>query len=182
MNFLHRASVLTLLAAAPFCCDADEARECRVDEVEEHVKQQYALYGPQSRRREYFGFIYWHDGIIASAITRSSECRDDHCTLDTTAAARLIPRGARVLGEWHTHPHESGSRTLSREDVRGARNNGHIRCYRAFFSQPDGKIFAWDPQQSSVPSAMASRTELGNYRQPVAQERSGAVQYVSRLQ
>ena len=181
MNILRRASVLTLLVAAPICCIADEPAECFTDEVQAHVIEQYGIYGPQSRTHEYFGFIYRYEGVIASAITRSSECKDEHCTLDTAAAARLIPRGSRVLGEWHTHPHENGSRSLSKEDVRGARNNGHIRCYRAFFSQPDGKIFGWDPQRTSVPSAMASLAPLGNYHQPVALERTAEVKYASRL-
>lgn len=75
-----------------------------------------------------------------------------------------VPLSAKVLGEWHTHPH-GGSRSLSKEDVRGAYNNHHISCYVAFYSTPSGEIYAWSPRHLSVPVAMASRMPLANYRE-----------------
>ena len=141
------------------------ASQCPVAEVTDHVRELFARFGPQSSSREYFGFVFRLDGKIESAVVRSSKCTsDDRCTTNTAGAARAIPRGARVLGEWHTHPAATGSRGLSAEDVRGARNNRHIPCYRAYYSTPAGDIYAWDAGQSSVPTAMNSREHVGNFR------------------
>lgn len=137
---------------------------CTDAEVIAHVRDQYMLYGPQSQKHEYFGFIYRYRGTIESSLMRSTECRGVYkCTLNTAAAAARIPKGAQVLGEWHTHPHIKGSRSLSANDVRGAHNNHRLRCYAAFYSGPTGNIYRWEPRSSSVPVAMASRVELGNY-------------------
>ena len=100
---------------------------CFQEQVEAHVREQFGIYGPQSATREYFGFIYWHNGTIESAVTRSRECETSgKCIVDSSEAGALIPRGSKVLGEWHTHPHIEGSSSLSREDVRGAYSNRHI--------------------------------------------------------
>jgi len=173
MNFLVRASVL-LLMAVPLCCDADE---CFADEVEAHVLEQFSIFGPFSTDREYFGFIYRHEGVIASAVSRGGKCRGTQsCGVRTRAAAALIPKGARVLGEWHTHPRAMSAQNLSPEDVRGAYNNRHFHCYRAFYSESDGDIHSWNPHESSVLRAMASTVRLGSYRQLVAPALSAAVQ------
>jgi hypothetical protein len=37
----------------------------------------------------------------------------------------------------------------------------------AFYSTPEGEIYAWNPNRVSVPIAMASRTPVGNYKQAV---------------
>jgi hypothetical protein len=174
VNLLTRMSVLVLLITAPFCCEADD---CFAEEVEAHVMEQFSIYGPLSTNREYFGFIYRHEGVIASAISRGRRCRwTQPCEVDTRAAAALIPRGATVMGEWHTHPHATSAQNPSPEDVRGAHRNRHFRCYRAFYSQSDGDICSWDLKETAVPAAVASLVRLGNYRQPVAQVQSGAVQ------
>lgn len=141
------------------------AHDCDVDVVHDHVQEQFAHYGPLSAKREYFGFIYLHDGKVASAVVRGSECRgDDRCTIDTAEAARAIPKLARVLGEWHTHPLRSGSHLLSADDLRGARQLRHIPCYQAYYSTPRGEIYAWNITETSVPSAMATRMHLGNFK------------------
>jgi hypothetical protein len=77
-------------------------------------------------------------------------------------AGSRIPSGAKVLGEWHTHPH-GGAPQLSHHDERGAHRNRHVRCYTAFYSNPGGQIFAWNPAETSVPTAMASRERVGRY-------------------
>jgi len=154
-----------LLAAVAACCNADELPGCFAAEVDAHVLGQFALYGPLSRNREYFGYIYLHQGVIASAVSAGGLCKwTVRCEVSTPEAAASIPGGARVLGEWHTHPHSSGSRSLSAADVRGAHANRHIRCYRAFFSRSNGEIVAWSPDASEVKMAMASLVRLGNYR------------------
>jgi hypothetical protein len=125
------------------------------------VREQFAKFGPLSSRREYFGFIYLVDGRIASAVVRGRECRNgDRCTVNTAGAARSIPRGARLLGEWHTHP-AIGSHVLSIDDVRSVRHFRNIPCYQAYYSTPRGNIYAWDVAQTSVPAAMATRVHLG---------------------
>jgi len=140
------------------------AEECDAEAVRTHVREQFRIYGPQSEKHEYFGFIYRIDGEVASAVVRGSTCRGpDDCMVDTGQAAKRIPRGAKVLGEWHTHPHNLGVGRLSIEDVRGAEHNAHIRCYTPFYAASNGKYYTWDPQRSSVPVAMARRTELGSY-------------------
>jgi hypothetical protein len=158
MHTVARLALIAAMAASTFCCRADEARaNCWRDAVEAHVRQQYLVYGPQSIKREYFGFMFVRNGVIGSAITRSPECKaPDQCRLNTAPAARLIPAGAKVLGEWHTHP-RGGSASLSMDDVQGAHHNRNISCYIAYYSKPSGEIYAWDPAQTSVPSAMASR-------------------------
>jgi len=148
-----------------FCARAaSEESDCLRKEVEVHVREQFALFGPQSEHHEYFGFIYLHNGVIGSAVTRSAPCRGEKCVVDSAQALRSIPKPAKVLGEWHTHPH-GGSPSLSREDVRGAYSNRHISCYIAFYSAPAGEIYAWNPNRVSVPVAMASRAPVGNYKE-----------------
>jgi hypothetical protein len=166
MNGLQRIALVCLLAGAAFCCDAGkpDAAYARED-VDAHVLAQFAVYGPLSKQHEYFGYVYLGDGALASAVVRGSQCSMRICAVDSTAAARLIPRGARVLGEWHTHPHR-GSSQLSEEDVRGAHSNLHIRGYVAYYSKPNGDILAWDPREDRVPDAMASAVRIGNYRNP----------------
>jgi hypothetical protein len=167
-NPVNLEPVNKLLAAVsiaiPLLCRAsDSSSPCPYEEVEAHVLREFAIYGPQSDRREYFGFVYQREGLIDSAVARSSECRNPElCVVNVGAAATRIPGGATVLGEWHTHPHD-GARSLSEPDVRGAYNNRHIRCYRAYYSNPFGEIYAWSPQGTSVPTAMNSRVYLGNY-------------------
>jgi hypothetical protein len=142
--------------------------ECARAEVLAHVQEQFRLYGPLSLKREYFGFVYRFNGAIQSSVTQGHVCGTNHaCGVDTTPAAKGIPPGAKVLGEWHTHPRDDGSRNLSTEDVRGAYGNRRIRCYTAHYSQPDGDIHSWDINSDSVPVAMVSRVRLGNYRDHV---------------
>jgi hypothetical protein len=167
MKYLARASVLLLLGITSGSCQSEEAPECAPEEVEAHVLEQFNLYGPLSRKREYFGFIYRLDGVIASATTRGNICRwNQPCEVNTRRAADKIPAGAKVLGEWHTHPHEAGSQLLSDADVRGANDNRHIRCYRAFFSTASGEILSWEPNNLIVSVAMATAVKMGNYRRP----------------
>jgi len=162
------AAILLLSAGAVRANPSEgQADGCFRDEVLAHVRAQFAVYGPLSVLQEFFGFIYVHEGVIGSAVTRSGKCRQGNCLTDTRAAAERIPRRAKVLGEWHTHPHD-GSVSLSEHDVQGARNNRHIRCYTAFYSRPDGEILSWQPAASSVPTAMASRVTIGNYRERLA--------------
>jgi hypothetical protein len=159
-------SVWTLLAANPLAL-AGEATPaaCFEDEVLLHVRTQFAIYGPRSSQYEYFGFIYRKDGRVDSAVTHDFGCRGQtECVVNTGFALKRIPKGAKVLGEWHTHPHFHGSDALSMEDVRGAQANRHIRCYTAFYSSPDGDIYRWNLDAPTVAAAMASRTRLGNYR------------------
>ncbi len=138
------------------------AAQCAVVAVQEHVREQFARFGPLSVDREYFGFIYLSEGKVASAVVRGNECRTgDRCVIDIAGAARAIPPRAKVLGEWHTHPAKAGSRALSADDVRGARHHRHISCYQAYYSTPQGDIYAWDVTQSSVPAAMATRVHVG---------------------
>jgi hypothetical protein len=138
--------------------------DCNVAAVVSHVQEQFRIYGPKSQKHEYFGFIYRVDGELASAVVRGGECRGpDGCTVDTSPAARRIPRRAKVLGEWHTHAHLNGSDSLSILDVRGAHHNAHIRCYSAYYAGPRGQIHSWNPDSTSVPVAMATRASLGNY-------------------
>lgn len=140
--------------------------------------EQFSIYGPLSTDREYFGFVYRHEGVIASAISRGSVCRwTQACEVNTRIAAALIPKGAKVLGEWHTHPHATGSQGLSAEDVRGANSNLHIRCYRAFYSKSNGEIYSWNLEATLVQAAMASSVGLGNYRRQVARPPGLEVQY-----
>jgi hypothetical protein len=165
MNVVRRLFLATALLATALHGNAKSpAPECLAKEVEAHVLRQFGIYGPLSANREYFGFIYLHDGVIGSAVTRSQVCaKGGYCSVDSKEAVRSIPQEAKVLGEWHTHPHH-GSRSLSGDDVRGAYNNRHIGCYFAFYSTPSGAIYAWNANRISVPVAMASRTRIGNYR------------------
>jgi hypothetical protein len=166
MILLRRAFVTGLLASAMSCGYAQETPpDCWRDEVAAHVQLQFEIYGPKSTQYEYFGFIYRLHESIGSAVTRSSKCQaSGNCTLDTRHAAQRIPAHAKVLGEWHTHS-RNGSMMLSELDVRGAYGNRGISCYAAFFANPAGRIYAWDPRQTSVPTAMHSLHLLGEYRQ-----------------
>lgn len=165
MNIARRGFLAVGLIVIALCASTQSgASECLRKEVEAHVREQFAIYGPRSADHEYFGFIYLQDGIIGSAVTRSRPCHGAKCMVDSGEALRSMPKSAKVLGEWHTHPHD-GAKGLSREDVWGAYNNRHISCYLAFYSTPDGAIYTWDPKHVAVPSAMASRAPLGNYNE-----------------
>ncbi len=156
-----------ILVAASLSARAGDATPaaCFEDEVLFHVRAQFALYGPRSSQYEYFGFIYRKDGRVDSAVTRGSSCRDQtECVVNTGFARARIPKGAKVLGEWHTHPNFHESDALSMEDVRGAQANRHIRCYTAFYSSHDGDTYRWNLDAPTVAAAMASRTRIGNYR------------------
>ena len=170
--------IFLLWLVAPLCCTAnEESSGCRRAEVEAHVTRQFEIYGPLSIGHEYFAFVYRFNGSIGSAVIRGRSCPDSRsCGVNSAAAASAIPRGAKVLGEWHTHP-KGGSTTLSADDVRGAYNNRHIRCYVAFYSKPNGEIYAWDPDKTSVPTAMASRKLVGNFVAKLAEPADEAVRY-----
>lgn len=160
-------TALVLFAATAAAGSPDSRHEataaCALDRVHGHVRDQFAQFGPQSANREYFGFIYLFDDQVASAVVRGKECRSaDRCITRIDAAARAIPKGAKLLGEWHTHPMSSGSSALSADDVRGARHYRHIPCYEAYYSTPRGEIYMWNVTRTSVPSAMATRVHLGN--------------------
>jgi len=170
MKYLARVSILLLLGITAYACPAETSSECFAAEVETHVLEQFRIHGPLSRNREYFGFVYRLDGEIGSAITRGAVCRlPASCEVNTRRAAEKIPTGAKVLGEWHTHPHESGSLQISDADVRGANDNRRIRCYRAFYSTADGDVLSWDPNAGKVSIAMSTAVRLGNYRRSRAE-------------
>lgn len=182
MTTAKHSGLTTLICALTLCCGAiAEAQECPVRAVvDAHARQQFSIYGPQSIDREYFGFIYLLDDTIGSAVIQGRKCPDKRdCGLNTAEAATLIPRGAKVLGEWHTHP-RGGSAALSTADVRGAYNNRHIRCYVAFYSKPDGEVYAWDPHQTSVPTATATLTRIGNFHEKLVEPANEPVRYADR--
>jgi hypothetical protein len=157
---------IAILLAASLTVQAGELppEPCFEGEVLHHVRVQFASYGPRSKQNEFFGFIYRKDGRVEGAVTYGRECRgQSDCTVNPAFALARVPKGAKVLGEWHTHPH-IGTRELSAADVRGAHANRHIRCYAAFYSSPDGAIYRWSTNATSVPTAMESRTQVGNYR------------------
>jgi hypothetical protein len=163
MRVMNRGHIAALLLAICAGAQADPAVPgCFWPEVQAHVRQQFAIYGPLSIQNEYFGFIYRRDALISSAVTRSAKCESWICELDVGKAGALIPVGARVLGEWHTHPHD-GSAQLSIYDVRGAYQNHNLECYAAYYSKPNGDILAWYPRRTSVATAMASGVLIGNY-------------------
>jgi len=146
--------VLVGLSAAAHAEDEQHSSPdpaCPRSEVLAHVQAQFRLYGPLSERREYFGFIYRSNGEVESSVAMGRVCGNNHvCGIKIAPAAKGIPAGAKVLGEWHTHPLVDGSRNLSVQDVRGAFHNRHIRCYTAFYSAPNGDIYRWDVSQTSV--------------------------------
>ena len=157
---LGAAWILLAVSLSARAGDATPAA-CFEDEVLLHVRAQFAIYGPRSSHYEYFGFIYRKDGRVDSAVTHDFGCRGQmKCVVNTAFALARVPKGAKVLGEWHTHPHH-GSRSLSKDDVRGAYSNRHISCYRAFYSTPSGEIYQWSVDLTSVPMAMASRVRVG---------------------
>lgn len=165
MNTLSRASMTALLVGIIGAASAAEPADCFAAEVEDHVLRQFDLFGPMSEDREYFGYIYRAEGVIRSAVTKGARCVwTRQCEVRTRAAAKQIPQGAKVLGEWHTHAHISGSSHLSEADVHGANDNRHIRCYRAFFGTSDGHVLSWDVNQSQPAAAMKSFVGLGSYR------------------
>jgi hypothetical protein len=162
-------SVWILLAASLWARAGDATPAgCFEDEVLLHVRAQFAVYGPRSSDYEYFGFVYRKGGRIDSAVTSTHSCRDQsECVVNTAFALRRIPKGAKVLAEWHSHPHFHGLDTLTPDDVSGARANRHIRCYSAFYSSSRGDIYRWSLDSLTVPEAMASRILVGNYRKSV---------------
>lgn len=165
MTRLARTPILALLSITALCCHAKDPASCFEAEVEAHVLEQFRIFRPESKKREYFGFIYRINGVIASATTAGMVClKGGICEVNPRRAARKIPAGAKVLGEWHTHPQVTGSLRLSAADVRGAHANRGVRCYRAFFSTARGDIIEWDPNEVRVSEAMASSKRLGNSR------------------
>ena len=174
MNLIHRLSLALALLSIAIQGEASElTADCSQAAVEAHVREQFALYGPRSGNHEYFGFIYLHEGVIGSAVIRSRACtQTGRCVVDSGRAIESVPKTAKLLGEWHTHPHH-GSRSLSKDDVLGAYSNRNISCYRAFYSTPSGEIYRWSANHISVPTAMASRVHIGDYTDLTGQASPG---------
>ena len=164
MNALIRLSLILTVAACAACTHPNYfSPACTNPGLDDHVRQEFAVYGPQSGNREYFAFIYEQQGSFGSAVVRGKECRgSEQCTVDPRGAVALIPKGASVVGEWHTHP-RIGSPSLSSLDVRAAHHNRHLSCYTPYYSNPVGDIYAWNPELDSVPTAMYSRVLIGTY-------------------
>ncbi|HUQ09638.1 MAG TPA: hypothetical protein VM146_04930 [Steroidobacteraceae bacterium] len=168
MSSWFRALLASLLLAV--CSGAPAAeplQACDREKIAAHARLEFEIYGPLSAEVEYFGFIFYDGERFRSAVVRSRKCHGGNCVVHVDEAGKRIPRGARVLGEWHTHPHD-GAPQLSEHDVRGAHRNHHVRCYIAFYSNPDGEIFAWSPAETSVPTAMFSRASVGIYGNEIA--------------
>lgn len=153
---------LLLLACCAGATAADSFDSCDHEKMAAHARVEFEIYGPLSVGVEYFGFIFDDGERLRSAVVRSRRCYDGNCVVNVAAAGGQIPKRAKVLGEWHTHPH-NGAPQLSEYDVRGAHRNRKVRCYTAYYSNPDGEIFAWNPAKASVPTAMASRASIGIY-------------------
>ena len=162
MFLASRAILAALLLGACVTAGAGDSPQCLSESVEVHVRQQFALFGPLSINHEFFGFIYRVDGSIDSAVVRGSRCVARSCVVDIARAAAMIPAGAAILGEWHTHPRH-GDVPLSEQDVLGAYRNRNLGCYAAYYSAPDGEIYSWSPRRGSIRTAMASRIHIGNY-------------------
>src|SRR5690554_4200748 len=112
MNVARRVSLAVGIIVISLCSAAQSgASDCLRGAVEAHVREQFSIYGPKSAHHEYFGFVYLQDGIMGSAVVRSRPCHDAKCAVDSAEALRSMPRSAKVLGEWHTHPHH-GSQSL----------------------------------------------------------------------
>jgi hypothetical protein len=163
VSFLVRACLASLLFA---CCAgataADSSVDCEHEKIAAFARLEFEIYGPFSTDVEYFGFIFRDGERFRSAVVRSRRCGIDTCVIHVDEAGKTIPKGAMVLGEWHTHPRD-GAPQLSEYDVRGAYRNRHVRCYSAFYSNPKGEIFEWNPARTSVTTAMASRARVGKY-------------------
>jgi hypothetical protein len=162
MFLASRASIAVLLATVCVGVNASDAPQCRSDSIEAHVRQQFAAFGPLSVNHEYFGFIYRLGADLDSAVVRGSRCVARSCVIDVARAGALVPAGAVIVGEWHTHP-RNGEARLSEQDVLGAYRNRNLGCYSAFYSEPDGAIYSWNPRRGMVTTAMASRIHIGDY-------------------
>jgi hypothetical protein len=164
MNALIRLSLTLTLAACSACTHPSYfSPACTNPGLDDHVRQEFAVYGPQSGNHEYFAFIYELQGSFGSAVVRGNKCRGtEQCVVDTAGAVAQIPKGANVVGEWHTHPH-IGAPSLSSLDVRGAHHNHRLSCYTPYYSNPSGDIYAWNPELDSVPTAMSSLVRIGTY-------------------
>lgn len=157
--------ILLLLLIVPAGSQAGATPDsCLDDTVLQHVLSEFRHYGPRSRESEYFGFIYRKDGLVSSVVTAGDSCASQtDCAVNPIFALRRLPAGAQVIGEWHTHP-GAGTDAMSVDDVHGAHANVRMRCYSVFYSGPGGQIYRWDPRETTVPGAMASRVSIGNYR------------------
>jgi hypothetical protein len=173
MFLATRASIAVLLLSVSVNATAGDAPQCSSDSVEAHVRQQFSTFGPLSVNHEYFGFIYRLGDTFDSAVVRGSRCVARSCVIDVAQAGQAIPAGAVIVGEWHTHP-RSGEARLSEEDVLGAYRNRNIGCYSAFYSEPDGSIYSWNPRRGMVTTAMASRVLLGSFTAATAIDRAVA--------
>ena len=174
MFLAGRAGVAALLLAVSVTGRAGDVAPCLSDSVEAHVREQFATFGPLSVNHEYFGFIYRLGPALESAVVRGSRCVVRSCVVDIARAAALIPAHAVILGEWHTHP-RNGEASLSEQDVLGAYRNRKVGCYTAFYSEPDGEIYSWNPRRGSIRTAMASRIHIGTYTRTVVSGRAVAL-------
>ncbi|HEU4601572.1 MAG TPA: hypothetical protein VFS24_06375 [Steroidobacteraceae bacterium] len=138
------------------------------EEIESFVLAQFKIFGPQSKRTEHFAFVYWHDGELAQAhIYARCSSTSDRCTTNPKRAIQAVMPGAKILAEWHSHPH-NGSRLLSPDDAQGAFSIGEQirsrgREYFAYYSDPTGRVFRWDTTTPDVNKANRSRVEVGSY-------------------
>lgn len=71
------------------------------------------------------------------------------------------------VAEFHSHPTTGGSYSMSPDDVAGAYSTAKQITrsspnYRAFFSDPKGRIFEWDASISNTGQANRTRKEVGS--------------------
>lgn len=137
------------------------------EQVDAFALEQFHIYGPQSARFEHFAFVYWLDGVLSQSHI-SARCTNSYaCTINPARSLNEIPKRAKLLAEWHTHPHD-GARTLSIHDVQGAHAIGeqvrkYGRDYRAYYSDPAGHVFRWDTTTRDTLAANRSRVQIGSY-------------------
>jgi len=164
MNPAIRLCLTLILIACSACAHpASFSTMCPHEELDAHVRGELAVYGPQSGKHEYFAFIYRLEGRFGSAVVQGRDCLSlDNCVVNPARALAQVPKGATLVGEWHTHPH-IGAPSLSSMDVRGAHLIAHINCYTPYYSTPLGAIYAWNPHKDSVTTAMNSRVLVGAY-------------------
>ena len=75
------------------------------------IRSSSARHGPLSTDARVLRVRLGCDGVVASAISRWQLMPVDSGVrgLGHRSRRRVDPEGARVLGEWHTHPHATGS-------------------------------------------------------------------------
>ncbi|QEI12992.1 hypothetical protein FY115_12680 [Cellvibrio japonicus] len=136
------------------------------DPVVDLIKKRMSGYSKKDLRKMEVGILVYRNGEGAlEALT--VEGRHTSVNLGPLYGMAQELGAIEYVAEFHSHPTTGGSYSMSPDDVAGAYSTAKQITrsspnYRAFFSDPKGRIFEWDASISNTGQANRTRKEVGS--------------------